>query len=188
MVTVSLTCMIPSVHFEVENLMTISHQVNEMAGGSGAIVDVGRLDDARKLLTAIASHRSDNFTGVGIVFYVDLSNLPYLQLTNELEDPTATRFDGHDIAEVLLSISTQSSALHDGFHFVDEKSWNLTHLSQFISPPIPYNASQRFHGTGARLMAAALASVLPGICYVGLVSNAGDVHLLRGGIDVFSNN
>ncbi|WP_263568697.1 hypothetical protein [Paucibacter sp. DJ2R-2] len=88
-----------------------------------------------------------------------------------------------DLAEALSRISVMSSPLHDGFHFVEAHSWRLTHLAQFISPPIPDDATQRFQGTGARLMAALLASLLPGIECVGLVSHSGEIHLFSRGID-----
>lgn len=134
--------------------------------------------DARELLAKISMRRSEDFTGVGVVFYRELSALPHLQLTSEAADPNPTRFEGVDIADALASISTSSCALHDGFHFVDVTAWKLTHLSQFISPPIPAAAARTFRGTGARLMAASLTAVLPGICCVGLVSQSGEVHML----------
>ncbi|WP_369919851.1 hypothetical protein AB8E32_14740 [Marinomonas polaris] len=42
----------------------------------------------------------------------------------------------------------------------------------------------RFHGTGARLMSAMLASILPGIVCVGLVAQEGKIHLFHNGIDI----
>lgn len=149
---------------------------------------IGTLNAARQLLAAIAAKRASDFTGIGVVFYVDLRSLPHLQLTNDLIAPEASRFDCVDLASLLASISTQSCLLHDGFHFVNAQDWKLTHLSQFISPPIPRDASEKFQGTGARLMAAVLASVLPGIASVGLVSHTGDVHLFCGGVDVYGES
>lgn len=63
----------------------------------------------------------------------------------------------------------------------------LTHLSQFISPPIPQDAERNFHGTGARLIAAVLASLLPGIAYVGLVAQDGKIRLYCNGIDIIQD-
>tara|TARA_R110002167_G_scaffold254359_2_gene460579 strand:- start:28377 stop:28688 length:312 start_codon:yes stop_codon:yes gene_type:complete len=102
--------------------------------------------------------------------------------------PNLTLIGDNDIATALASISTMRGPYHDGFHFIDVSSWQITHISQFISPPIPRGAEQRFHGTGARLMAAMLASLLPGITCVGLVSRCGQVHLFYNGIDIAEEN
>ena len=138
---------------------------------------------AEQVLRAIACLRNQDFSGIGVVFYEHLADLPHLQLTDSFLMADSRRFAEVDLAIVLSSISVMSSPLHDGFHFVDARSWQLTHLSQFISPPIPTDAVQRFHGTGARLMAALLTSLLPGIVGVGLVSQGGDIHLFSHGND-----
>lgn len=138
---------------------------------------------AEQVIRAIAYLRNQDFSGVGIVFYEHLAHLPHLQLTNSSLITDPSRFAEVDLAIALSSISVMSSPLHDGFHFVDAHSWQLTHLSQFISPPIPSDAAQRFHGTGARLMAALLASLLPGIVGVGLVTQGGEIHMFSHGND-----
>lgn len=140
------------------------------------------------LLRSIADNRCSDFCGIGLVFYSDLAKLPHLQMTTEGENPNITQFSNSDIASALTSVSTISSPFHDGFHFIDMWSWKMTHLSQFISPPIPHDAAQRFHGTGARLMSAMLASLIPGIACVGLVSQGGQVHLFCSGIDIAEEN
>lgn len=142
------------------------------------------MNQALNIIRSIASNRGNDFTGTGVVFYTDLTGLPHLQLISGREKPDVSQFDDCNIASALISISTICSPLHDGFHFVDSRSWQITHLSQFISPPIPHDAAQRFHGTGARLIAAVLASLLPGITYVGLVSQGGQVHLFCNGVDI----
>lgn len=139
---------------------------------------------AARLLKAIAQQRPANFSGIGVVFYQDLAQLPHLQLTNDEQQLNAARQTEGDLASRLAGISVMSSPLHDGFHFVDARCWQLTHIAQFISPPIPCDAGQRFQGTGARLMAAVLTSLLPGISCVGLVAHNGEVHLFKGGIDI----
>jgi len=141
-------------------------------------------EHAARLLKAIAQFRTGSFSGIGVVFYEDLAQLPHLQLTNDEQEPDAAGLAGGDLASRLAGISVTSSPLHDGFHFVDARSWQLTHVAQFISPPIPRDQGQYVHGTGARLMAAVLASLLPGISCVGLVSHKGEVHLFKGGVDL----
>jgi hypothetical protein len=146
------------------------------------------IDRALALLRSIASNRGSDFSGTGVVFYCDLAGLPHLQLNSGREDPDASRFGDRDIASTLTSISTMCSPLHDGFHFIETRAWQITHLSQFISPPIPPDSVQRFDGTGARSMAAVLASLLPGIICVGLVSQGGQVHLFCGGMHIAEEN
>jgi hypothetical protein len=148
---------------------------------SAAAVNV--LGRAEQVLRAIADLRSQDFSGVGVVFYERLAYLPHLQLTDSSVKAEPGRFAEVDLAIALSTVSVMSSPLHDGFHFIDARSWQLTHLSQFISPPIPSDAAQRFHGTGARLMAALLTSLLPGIACVGLVSHTGEIRLFSNGSD-----
>ncbi|WP_457424263.1 hypothetical protein [Roseateles sp. P5_E7] len=150
---------------------------------SNAAADDRPEDRAEQVLRAIARTRSHDFSGVGVVFYEHLARLPHLQLTNGFGNPDLGHVTEVELADALLGLSAISNPLHDGFHFVAVRTWKLTHLSQFISPPIPANAAWRFHGTGARLMAALLASLQPGIACVGLVSQAGEVHLFANGVD-----
>lgn len=144
-------------------------------------------DQALGLLRLLSGRRSSRFSGIGIVFYHDLATLPHMQLTNNVASPDLSRFAGTDLADGLISISSMDNPLHDGFHFIDATSWRLTHLSQFISPPIPQDAERNFHGTGARLIAAVLASLLPGIAYVGLVAQDGKIRLYCNGIDIIKD-
>lgn len=152
-----------------------------MVSNPDAAANASPIGRAEQVLRAIACLRDGDFSGVGVVFYEHLAHLPHLQLTDSSVKADPGRFIEVDLATALSSISVMSSPLHDGFHFVDTRGWRLTHLSQFIAPPIPPDAAQRFHGTGARLMAALLASLLPGIVCVGLVTQGGEIHLFRNG-------
>ena len=154
-----------------------------MASNPDTAANANSIGRAEHVLRAIADMRDQDFSGVGVVFYELLAHLPHLQLTGSSVKADPGRFAEVDLAIALSSISVMSSPLHDGFHFVDVHSWQLTHLSQFISPPIPADAAQRFQGTGARLMAALLASLLPGLVCVGLVSHGGEIHLFSLGND-----
>ncbi|CAN0588056.1 unnamed protein product [Ectocarpus sp. 12 AP-2014] len=143
---------------------------------------------AMGLLRSVANNRCSDFSGTGVVFYSNLAKLPHLQLATGCKQPNVTQLGDYDIASALASVSTICSPFHDGFHFIDIRSWQMTHLSQFISPPIPHDAEQRFHGTGARLMSAMLASLIPGITCAGLVSQGGQIHLFCGGVDIAEEN
>ncbi|WP_313605361.1 hypothetical protein [Comamonas jiangduensis] len=152
-----------------------------MTSNPNAAVKANAISRAEQVLGAVADLRSEDFTGVGVVFYECLVQLPHLQLSNGFVKADPGRFVDVDLASALSSLSVARNPLHDGFHFVDARSWHLTHLSQFISPPIPHNAEQKLHGAGARLMAALLASLQPGIVCAGLVSQGGEVHLFSRG-------
>ncbi|MDO3382394.1 hypothetical protein [Gilvimarinus algae] len=136
------------------------------------------------LLATIASNRREDFSGAGLLFYGDLSKLPHLQMSLGPGGLPKSQIRGYDIASIVTSLSRTLTPLHDGFHFIDVQSWKITHISQFISPPIPHDAASKFNGAGARFMSAALASILPGIVCVGLVSRQGKIHLLCNGTDV----
>lgn len=141
------------------------------------------VDRARQVLRTIADLRSQDFSGVGIVFYERLDDLPHLQLGDGSEKVAFEQFADIDLTAILSNISVPSGPLHDGFHFVCVDNWRLTHVSQFISPLIPEGAAHRFRVGGARLMAAVLTSLLPGIACVGIVSQSGEIHLFRDGRD-----
>ena len=112
---------------------------------------------------------------------VFISHLPYISLHKE---QFFTDFDLKNINETLLRISTYSSAYHDGFHFYDINSKKLTHISQFISPPlesVAYMNIENIIPCGAREMTAYLTSSIQGIFCVGLIS-------ANKTIKVFKNN
>lgn len=159
-----------------------------MSSNPDADINAKVISRAKQVLCAVAELRSKEFAGVGVVFYECLGQLPHLQLTNGSVKADPGRFADIDLASALSSLSAIGNPLHDGFHFVHARRWHLTHLSQFISPPIPHYAEQPLQGAGARIMAALLASLQSGIVCIGLVSMRGEVHLFSRGNDVTQNN
>lgn len=132
-------------------------------------------------LKEICKKCKEDFSGLAIVCYEDLSHLPYISLHKE---QFFTDFDLKNINETLLRISTYSSTYHDGFHFYDINSKKLTHISQFISPPlesVAYMNIENIIPCGAREMTAYLTSSIQGIFCVGLIS-------ANKTIKVFKNN
>ncbi|WP_233989800.1 hypothetical protein [Pectobacterium brasiliense] len=136
------------------------------------------------LLKSISKGRESDFSGTGLIFYSDLSELPFIQMGNESIKTNSAIFNDCEIDSAIRQISKTKDLLHDGFHFINIETWKITHVSQFISPPIPHDAAQRFRGTGSRLMSAYLASLITGIKYTGIVSQAGKVHLFHAGTDI----
>ena len=65
---------------------------------------------------------------------------------------------------------------------IDVKSQSLTHLSQFLAPPLTGLAQlpEDLPG-GARQMTALLTSLIPGIAYVGVLSMSNEVVVYKNG-------
>jgi hypothetical protein len=125
--------------------------------------------DLQLLLEEIYLRRSDDFSGIGIIFYKTLVNLPIASLKNtdsKLRLPIVSR---SEIIAFLVSASTNNNKYHDGFHLLNERL-ELTHVSQFVSPPIVQNVNvQMDHGS--RYRTAVYTSMLPNVIACGVLSN-----------------
>lgn len=136
-------------------------------------------DFIKDLLLNVRKMASKSFTGTGIVFYKNLDQLNYTSLSNyEL------KLQENNIDQFISEISLPQSGLHDGYHFLSLKNFNLTHVAQYISPPIETNMSefiQKIQPCGAREMSAMLTSLIPGIDSVGLISHNKIVKIYRKG-------
>lgn len=138
------------------------------------------------LLEQIAKRRPADFCGLGVVFYRQLDALPMLPLGDQDHFDLALPISGADaIASALAYISGASSPWHDGFHLVGLNGPTLTHVSQYLAPPIGTRGaaglgSQR--PTGARHMTALLVSQLQGIACVGLLTNHAEATVFERGL------
>lgn len=137
-----------------------------------------------KLLVEINRTKSGSFSGTGVVYYRQLEDLPHAQLgSNSPTKPTLPISGLSHISSVLAEASDITSLWHDGFHFIDALSDELTHLSQFLSPSLRH--LQKDFGdqrpSGARQMAALLTSLTPGILSVGLISQHGGISIYTDG-------
>lgn len=135
-----------------------------------------------QLLKLAAPKPSDDFSGLGIVFYDSLAALPFLPLEvagSESFDLPVCGLGA--ISEVLTRTARPSSQWHDGFHFVQTGSVCLTHLCQFIAPPIPDTDNALPRASGARHMTALLASRVSGIVNVGLLTQEREVTIYESG-------
>lgn len=137
---------------------------------------------ALQLLRYAAPKLASDFAGLGIVFYDSLTALPYLQLEvsggERFELPVAGL---EPISELLARTARRSSLWHDGFHFLHEGSGSLTHLCQFIAPPLPMATDAIPRASGARHMTALLASNVAGIAAIGLLTNEGAASIYEAG-------
>ena len=136
-------------------------------------------------LIEICRNSSKEFTGLGIVFYKSLNNLPYLSLH---EKKLSFDLCFSDLIKTLLKISEYSSPYHDGFHFIDIQTMEITHVSQYISPSVELINDLNLEfiiPCGAREMTAFLTSKINGILYVGLISSDKIIKIFKNGIDIY---
>ena len=153
-----------------------------MAGAKQAPLEVHRVRSVVRLLTRAATQLSDDFSGLGIVFYDSLAELPFLPLDVSGDENIDLPVSGLDsVCDLLLRTARTSSPWHDGFHFVHAGSLSLTHLSQFVAPPLPDDCDQLPHASGARHMTALLASRVSGIVTVGLLTQEQVVSIYESG-------
>lgn len=135
------------------------------------------------LLQQIKRLRSESFSGIGLVFYYHLEELPTVPLGRwNAMKPDLPIFGVESISRILAKVSDRASPWHDGFHMIDMQSQSLTHLSQFVAPPLNWLAQlPEDRPSGARQMTALLTSVIPGITYVGVLSMGGEVIVYENG-------
>ena len=132
-----------------------------------------------ELIRRVDPRRIPTFSGLGLIVYESLRNLPCLPLAAHAEHA------GHDAAAVLAEYSRRQDVHHDGFHLLDS-DLRLTHAAQYIAPPIAERLRwQAETPVGARTMTAVLASCVEGVLLTASVSSDHSVRLFRTGECVF---
>ncbi len=122
--------------------------------------------------------RSRSFSGIGLVVYSGLESISFTSLRKEKPSLTDLKVDDDSLISFLVEISKYGSEFHDGFHFMTENA-KLTHVAQFVSPPIV--ESEFIHwDNGARSRAAQYLSFVNGVVLCGIVSS-------KGGLSIYSN-
>lgn len=135
-----------------------------------------RPEEIFDLLGEVRSHATHAFSGLGLIFYSSLADLPIVALGDQSLFPrTLPVADRQVLASLLAEISTFCSPWHDGFHLIDANSFALTHVSQFLSPPVDFLGQSSSQGlpVGARHMAAMAGSRIASVSYTALLSNKG---------------
>ncbi|GAA5007360.1 hypothetical protein FNZ56_04195 [Pseudoluteimonas lycopersici] len=133
-----------------------------------------RPDEIFDLLGQVRSHATHAFSGLGLIFYSSLADLPIVALGDQTLFPqTLPVSDRQTLVSMLAEISTFISPWHDGFHLIDANSFALTHISQFLSPPVEclHHSNSRGLPVGARHMAAMAGSRIASVSYTALLSN-----------------
>lgn len=132
-------------------------------------------------LKSLYKKNNKEFMGTGIIFYTDLSNLPFTSLNKNTDKAI---LENKNFIELIYRLSLKQSPYHDGFHFFNTNLMALTHISQYLAPVIETNntsALDAIRPCGAREMTAYLTSLTKGIVSVGLVSHMDGIKVYRNG-------
>jgi hypothetical protein len=138
------------------------------------------VDKVMALLRSVWALVPPDFSGIGIVMYVHPLTLPTLSLRSRDKLVVRLPLAGDDIASFLASISGKSSPWHDGFHLVDSHTFSLTHIAQFVAPPLGTTPVQLQIG-GARHMTALLASQVASVNSTAILATDGRASIYEGG-------
>ncbi|QXH48129.1 diadenylate cyclase [Pseudomonas xanthosomatis] len=135
------------------------------------------------LLKLISATKKKQFSGVGIVFYNDLQLLPMTALGSTATPKPHLPISQIDtIARTLTILSDLQSPWHDGFHLINSDSQALTHISQFLAPPLDHLPDNKYsRPSGARLMTAMLSSMVTGIDCIGVLNTSGEITIYQNG-------
>jgi hypothetical protein len=127
------------------------------------------VDIFKNLLHDISDQQTAEFSGIGLVLYNDILSLPVVGLilpNKSLELPIA---DYDKNLAVLLKISESTHPNHDGFHFISDNNFALTHISQYFATPIVSTIEPEFRH-GSRYRSAFYGSFLNGVVACGVLS------------------
>lgn len=139
-----------------------------------------------ELIRRVAEEAEADFSGVGLICYSNLSNLPHLALSVPHDSIRVLPIIGvNAIGAFLAEASCATSPLHDGFHLIAVQSFALTHVCHFIAPVIPPDQSGLQLAAGARHMSAQLASRAQGIEAAALIARDGTGVVYERGIKIF---
>ncbi|WP_417431675.1 hypothetical protein [Halpernia sp.] len=131
-----------------------------------------------EIIDNILKSKSIDFTGLGLIIYRELKNLP-LESINENCLLGEILIDVKSISNKLIEISTKDNICHDGFHLVNE-SFDLTDLSYYFSTPIS-NVLKPSHMKGSRYRTAFYGSLLNDVLCTVSISSRFDVFIFING-------
>lgn len=132
-------------------------------------------------LTQVKQLATHDFSGIGLVVYKDIKNIPIfpLQQQNFKTNP-------NNLVSDLLVISRYDSEYHDGFHFISE-DFEMSHVAQYFSPPIISNADVDYSKVlGGRFMAALFGSYVKSVLLTGILTRGNGIIIFEHGNTVYS--
>lgn len=135
-------------------------------------------DEFRNFLCEVEVNSSADFSGIGVVVCDSPADLPIFSLRD-----TTPEISG-SVVQVLSGLSSYKSKYHDGFHILNKKG-ELTHVSQYFSPPIVKGACfDKSRLIGGRFLAALFGSAISGVILTGIVSEGHGLSIFKSGKEV----
>lgn len=117
------------------------------------------------MLRKAQSCTTSAFTGLGVIVWDGVTELPVCALTDE--QPTLAK---GTLASHLAALGEQECPVHDGFHILTE-DFVLVASGMYFSPPIVPGVNwDRTRHYGGRYAAALFGSYLPGVLATGVLS------------------
>lgn len=138
----------------------------------------------KELFPQLIIQKPTDFVGLGIIIYNEIQGLPIIPLGSHLNARPKLPISGIvNISSTLASLATRANPMHDGFHLIEASTGNLTHIAQFVSPPLDSTFSNQMTTSpqGARQMTALLTSALPHVVISAAISSNGTMHLYENG-------
>lgn len=126
------------------------------------------IDFLKSILLQVSNATTSEFTGVGLILYKTLKDLPISGLRKVNPEGIVLPSNDRDrIVSIINSLNTFRSNYHDGFHLISEQG-DLTHLCQYFSPPICDGVTIDYT-KGGRFRAAQYGSCLNDVLAVGVI-------------------
>lgn len=142
------------------------------------------IDFACEILRRVQANVKPTFTGLGLVLYEPPLQLPVASLGDQaLFMPSLPVSNAQTISELLSAISHASSPWHDGFHLIDVRLRALTHVSQFLAPPVELleHPCTGQLPVGARYLAALAGSRIESVACTALLGSRGSLEVFLAG-------
>jgi hypothetical protein len=122
----------------------------------------------RKLTEAIHEHATDDFAGIGLILYEDMSQLSCFSMYDINAGLPLCPWG--KILAALQAISIKQHPAHDGFHAIS-MSGELTHVSLYLAPESSqYREDDENYGS--RFYTAKFTAETPGIIATAIISNS----------------
>lgn len=137
------------------------------------------------ILVQLNESKGSNFRGVGLLLYQSLAHVPIAPLRDRtiVERENLPISGTKRIVSALLRYGDEDNQFHDGFHLIS-RNLNLTHISQYFSPPIVAMVSPEMR-YGGRYRAAFYGSFIPSVIATGVLSQSyGPTLFIRGNVRV----
>lgn len=126
-----------------------------------------------------------NFSGVGLLLYdpETFEDSWYADLRPSVSCLEDVSLGSGKALPKLLEMASGENILHDGFHFFECKTGCMTHVAQYLSPPIApeIEVNEKY---GTRYRSAQYSSLVKGVILSGVVNSDNSYHVFRRGVPI----